>query len=230
MLACDSAEPGVQPGSTIVAPAGPAELEARDLAAQQLAAGHPELAWDLLEPYLSEPPQSDRSTLLAGLALHRQARYARARPLLEAAASGGEADPQLQSAAHYLGWCCLQLGDIEAARSAFELHRNWQPNMGDDDLGLGLLDLEEGRLSAAQKRFEDALVKFAEVERGGANRRAERARTHAHLAEVHAAQGDDEAAWDAIQASVGAGSPNPQIEHRLRSLRARLAPRNEAQR
>lgn len=199
-----------------------AELESRSAAERDLAAGDPTSAWARLEPWLSDPPRADRTSLLAGLALHRQQRYGRARTYLAAVVDLGENQTDLRSAAHFLGWCSLQLGDLDAAAAAFARHRAWSPELGDDDLGLGLVAVERGRLDEARAHFEAALDAFAELERKGSDRKRERARTHAHLAEVHLSQGDDAAALQALEASVATGRPSPEMLHRMNEVRARL--------
>jgi tetratricopeptide (TPR) repeat protein len=197
-------------------------LESRSAAERDLAAGDPTSAWARLEPWLSDPPRADRTSLLAGLALHRQQRYGRARTYLAAVIDAGEEQADLRSGAHFLGWCSLQLGDLDAAEAAFAHHRAWSPDLGDDDLGLGLVAVERGRPDEARARFEAALDAFAEHERRGSDRRRERARTHAHLAEVHLSQGDDAAALGALEASVATGRPSPEVLHRMNEVRARL--------
>lgn len=199
-----------------------AELKCRSAAERDLAAGDPTSAWARLEPWLGDPPRADRTSLLAGLALHRQKRYGRAQAYLEAAASAGEEQRDLRSGAHFLGWCSLQLGDLDAAAAAFERHRAWDPDLGDDDLGLGLVAVERGQLDAARAHFEAALDAFAELERKGSDRKRERARAHAHLAEVHLSQGDDAAALRELEASVATGRPSAEVLHRMNAVRARL--------
>lgn len=201
-----------------------AELESRAAAERDLAAGDPTSAWARLEPWLVDPPRADRTSLLAGLALHRQKRYGRAQIFLEAADAAGEAQVGLRSAAHFLGWCSLQLGDLDTAASAFERHRAWSPDLGDDDMGLGLVAVERGALAEARARFEAALALFAELERKGSDRRRERARTHAHLAEIHLSQGEDAAALAELEASVATGRPSLEVLHRMDEVRARLQP------
>jgi tetratricopeptide (TPR) repeat protein len=147
---------------------------------QLLRASRYDEAQMVAEAVLAATPNSAQARFYAGLALHKQKMYARARPLLEYAAEHAGEFPQGPHAIHYVGWCAFYLGDLPAARRAFTEHLNAFPSYDDTHFGLGLVALEEGSLAEAETCFRAALDLIAQ--QGGLPR--ERAKNLARLGDV----------------------------------------------
>ncbi|MFM7135349.1 MAG: tetratricopeptide repeat protein, partial [Planctomycetota bacterium] len=113
--------------------------------------GDYEAAASVCRTVLAEKPNCDRATMLLGVALSKSKRYEDARSKLEAARDSAQDYPERRHANHFLGWACYHLGDLEAARKAFEAHLAAVPGEPDSTFGLGLVALDEDRLDDAQK-------------------------------------------------------------------------------
>jgi tetratricopeptide (TPR) repeat protein len=131
-------------------------------------------------PHAAAPP-IDVETLLEapGRAL-AEGRDAEAIALLEAVL---RAHPDLAQAHLLLGTVLHRRGEIEDARDSYTLAAHYAPGSGLAHYHLGLLELEQGRLTAALGALEQALA------RGGAG-----ARVHNALGAVHAKARDFESA------------------------------------
>lgn len=151
------------------------------------------------EAMLATSPDSAQARFYAGLALHKQKMYARARPLLEYAAEHANEFQQGPHAIHYVAWCAFYLGDLRAARQAFTEHMNAFPNYDDTHFGLGLVALEEHRLAEAEACFRTALDLL--VKQGGLPR--ERAKNLARLGDVLLAEDRGGEAEMAYRQAVG---------------------------
>jgi len=115
------------------------------------------------ETILSERPQEWRAQFFAGLALHKQKFYGKARPLLESASVHESEFPEGLHAVHYLGWCAYYLGDLEAAKRAFLTHQQRFPSYDDTFFALGLIALDEDRLGEAEAYFRRAMDEIAKT-------------------------------------------------------------------
>ena len=111
---------------------------------------------------LKSDPTVDRANAILGIALNKQKQYAEAREALEKARASTQPYPEKKHVAHFLGWCCYHLGDLEAARAAFTEHLKAVPDEPDSTFGLGLVELGEDKLDAAQACFDKALKGFTE--------------------------------------------------------------------
>ncbi|MHC5005846.1 MAG: tetratricopeptide repeat protein [Planctomycetota bacterium] len=185
---------GVEPASPAAAPAptpagGPPPALGPELTALANLIGNQqtEAARDRLTPYLQQHAEDGRAEFLMGLSYHREKRYALARPHFERAV---ELTPDYHPAYHFLGWCLYYLGELTQARTAFEQHLAWMPNEGDSHFGLGLIDLDEDRLDAAELRFHRAI----ELQAGDPRGRKDVSKAHARLADVHIRRDEIEAA------------------------------------
>ena len=185
---------GVEPAKPEAAPAptppgapppalGPQLTAVAKLIGQQQT----EAARDRLTPYLQQHAEDGRAEFLMGLSYHREKRYTQARPRFERAV---ELAPDYHPAYHFLGWCLYYLGELSPARAAFERHLDWMPNEGDSHFGLGLIDLDEDRLDAAEQRFRRAIELQADDPRD----RRDVSKAHARLADVYIRRDEVEAA------------------------------------
>jgi Tfp pilus assembly protein PilF len=175
------------PAATAPAPVAPAkppplgpELTAiaQAIGQQQTAA-----ARRSLEAYLQQHPADGRAEFLVGLSYHREKHYALARPHFERAI---ELTPAYHTTYHFLGWCLYYLGEMPAARAAFEAHLAHMPDEGDSHFGVGLIDLDEDRLDDAERRFRHAI----ELQADNAARRKDVSKAHARLGDVYLRRGD----------------------------------------
>ena len=151
-----------------------------------------EAARERLEEYLDESPRDGRATFLVGLSYHRQKHYAQARPHFERAIT---LEPEYHPAYHFLGWCMYYLGEMDAARRAFEMHLGYLPDEGDSHFAIGLIDLDEHRLAEAEERFLRAIELQADIPR----RQRDVAKAHARLADVYLLRNELEPARGRLQ-------------------------------
>ncbi len=111
-------------------------------------------------------PDHPRASFLLGLAIHKQKRYAEARPLLErsdALASSMDGDvvaaifPEAAHVPHFLGWCTYYLGDLDASARHFDAHIALVPGEFDSQFGRGIVAIDQDDLEAAQQHLHLAL-------------------------------------------------------------------------
>jgi tetratricopeptide (TPR) repeat protein len=145
-----------------------------------------------LEPLVRDWPESGRAWFYLALAHHKQKRYAEARVLFERAAEAPPVEPALH---HFLGYCLYYLGDLPGARRAFESHLAAAPQEGNSHFGLGLIDLDEGRLDEAERRFRAAI----DLQSNQPGRARDVAAAHVRLGDVLALRGELDAAASAFQ-------------------------------
>jgi tetratricopeptide (TPR) repeat protein len=147
-----------------------------------------------LDAYLAAHPDDGQAVFLYGLSYHREKRYGLARPHFERAIALA---PDYPMSYYFLGWCCYYLGDLPAARQAFERHLSAEPDQrkeADSIFGLGLIDLEEDRLDDAEQRFRRTIA----LEQGDQNRAREISKAHVRLADVYERRDSLEQARDEL--------------------------------
>jgi Tfp pilus assembly protein PilF len=135
-----------------------------------------------LETHRRDNPEDGRAVFLLALTYHREKRYALARPLFEEAA---RLDPGYHTTYHFLGWCLYYLGEPDAARAAFEMHLSFV-NEGDSHFAIGLIDLDQDQLDAAEERFRKAIA----LQEHDPGRRRELSKAHARLGDVYMRRDD----------------------------------------
>jgi len=170
---------------------------------------------------LAADAQSDRAAAVLGIALSKQKRYSDARSWLERARDSGQVFPERRHVAHFLGWCCYHLGDLEAARAAFERHLEAVPDEPDSTFGLGLVALDEDRLDDAEELFRKSLGGFRALGAGGKPRGADESKALTRLGDV-ALRRDDPAAAKRFLEEAVAASP---LQHETWSKMARVCDR-----
>lgn len=194
--AADEARPGAPGPAPLGGPPKPGPLAreltgvARAIELRQFAEGR-----RLAEDYLAAHPGDAQATFLIGLSFALTDNHGAARPWFERAL---EREPGFVAVHELLASSLFRLGELARARHEYEAYSRGAPSDPKGPYGLGLIDLEESNLPAAQQRFEQALAHFAAIERGdpgqAAARRAERAECHARLGEVFFARGEFSAA------------------------------------
>src|SRR5690606_33469019 len=102
--------------------------------------------------------------------------------------------PAAAQAFYFSGKALAELGQIDAARVAFEADRTLFPKSGDSWFQLALLDAEAGRVDEARAQFGEALARFTT--------RRDRARVHARLGDLALAADDLDVAEQSYRACV----------------------------
>lgn len=128
-----------------------------EVARKLLRSGQFEQAEIVAGSVARQKPQVHRAVFFQGLAIHKQKKYGQARPLLEAAMASPQPFPERGHVPHYLGWCCYYLGDMPAAKAAFEKHAAEWPNFDDTHFALGVIALDEDRVDDAARELTRAL-------------------------------------------------------------------------
>ncbi len=106
-------------------------------------------------------PDCDRAALVIGIAHTKAKRYEEAKPALIRARDSKQEFPERKHAAHFLGWCCFHLGELEDAQRAFEAHVVSVPDHPDSTFGLGLVAFGQDRLDDADRLYAKALEGFS---------------------------------------------------------------------
>ncbi len=158
---------------------------------QLITDGRLDLARIRLQPILSRTPEEGRAHFLFGLTFHREMRYAQAREHFERAI---ELAPYYAHTYHFYGYCLYNLGELSAARRAFESHLAHVPDEGDSHFGLGLIHLAENRLDQAAERFRRAIELETQI-----NRLKGVAKARARLGETYDRMGRHEQARDELE-------------------------------
>lgn len=173
---------------------------------------------------ISERPDVDRAQALLGIALNRLKRYEEARPALERASASPQPFPEQRHAAHFLGWCCFHLGDLAAARTAFEQHLRAVPDEPDSTFGLGLVALGEDRLDEADALLARSLKGFSEPK----PRPADQARVLTRMADVALRRDDVARAEELLDRAVKASPMQHETWAKVARVKDRLGKQAEA--
>ncbi|MCI0629033.1 MAG: tetratricopeptide repeat protein [Phycisphaerales bacterium] len=107
-----------------------------------------------LEHYMSQHPSDGQAVFLYGLSFHREQRYGQALPHYEKAL---ELAPNYYRPHHFRGWALYYLGDLETSRASFDAFLRAEPDEPDSLFALGLIDLDEDNLDAAEARFRRSI-------------------------------------------------------------------------
>jgi tetratricopeptide (TPR) repeat protein len=156
---------------------------------------------------------------LLGYSFQREQLYAQAREHFLRAI---QQEPRYEPSLHFLGFAQYYLGDLAAARRAFEGHLALRPDEGDDHFGIGLCDLDEGRLDEAARRFETAIELHLVAEQGGADRRRSLSSSYARLGDVCELRDDLPAARRDYEHAVTLWPAHYEVWHKLSRTLERL--------
>ncbi len=168
-----------------------------------------------LAAYLQRHPDDGKAEFLLALSYHREKRYGLARPHFARAI---ELEPDYHPAYHFQGWCLYWLGELPAAREAFERHLSYLPDEGDSHFAIGLIDLDEDRLDDAQRRFEHAIV----LQSGSQHRRKDVAKAHARIADIPLPRDELADAKARLQAATGLWPEHYTAFYKLHRVLTRL--------
>ncbi len=179
-------------------------------------------ARDRLAAYQDQHPDNGQAEFLVGLSYHREKRYALARPHFARAI---ELSPDYHPAYHFLGWCLYYLGEPVEARRAFERHLEHLPDEGDSHFGIGLIDLDQDSLDAAEQRFLNAI----EVQADNPRRRRVVAKAHARLADVYLRRDELQRARVELQRATRMWPEHYAAFYKLSRVLTRLGEQDEAE-
>lgn len=127
------------------------------VAAQLVASGSFLDAEIVLNAILREQPESAQAKFLLGVVFLKTQRAARALPLLEASLASGQSFQGRSHIEHFIGWANYQVGELDAAKRAFQSHVAAVPTADDSYYGLAVIALDEDRTADAQQALERAL-------------------------------------------------------------------------
>lgn len=127
------------------------------IAAQLVASGSFLDAEIVLNAILRERPESAQAKFLLGVVYLKTQRAARALPLLEASLASGQSFTGRSHIEHFIGWANYQVGELDAAKRAFQSHVAAVPTADDSYYGLAVIALDEDRTADAQQALERAL-------------------------------------------------------------------------
>jgi len=180
-------------------PAGSANAEASPslchpnlpVAARLVAAGSFLDAEIVLNAILRDKPKCAQAEFLLGVVCLKTQRAARALPLLQASLASGQAFTGRSHVEHFIGWANYQLGELDAAKRAFQSHVAAVPTADDSYYGLAVIALDEDRIADAQQALERALELVGSLPRRARDR-----------AKILARLGDIEFRADRVESSV----------------------------
>jgi tetratricopeptide (TPR) repeat protein len=152
----------------------------------------------LLEQRLAQSKGDGQATFLLGMTYHREKRYAKSRECFDEAI---RLDPEYFLSHYFKAWALYYLGELGPSRAAFEKYLSYGPGraaVADSEFGLGLIDLDEDRLDAAEARFRKAIELLGQRSPPD----ADLSKAYARLGEVFERRGDFAAARTAMERSV----------------------------
>jgi tetratricopeptide (TPR) repeat protein len=168
------------------------------VAAQLVASGSFLDAEIVLTAILRDQPSSAQAKFLLGVVFLKTQRAARALPLLQASLASGQAFSGRNHVEHFIGWANYQLGELDAAKRAFQSHVAEVPTADDSYYGLAVIALDEDRVADAQQALERALELV-----GSSPRRArDRAKMLARLGDIEFRADRIEPAVDLFEQSL----------------------------
>jgi len=171
-----------------------------------------------------ERPEVERAVAILGIALNKLKRYEDARESLERAMKSTQPFPERKHAAHFLGWSCYHLGDLDAARVAFEAHLKSVPDEPDSTFGLALVALGEDRLDDADALFAKSLQGFTEPK----PRPMDQARVLTRMADVALRRDDVAKAEELLDRAIKATPMQHETWAKLARVKDRLGKSAEA--
>jgi len=218
--------PPVQPNAVerVTAAASYPDDPRLDVALEMLRKGSYEAAASTARAVLSSNDGIDRARAILGIALNKSKRYDDARAMLEKAASSTQPYPERRHAPHFLGWCCYHLGDLAAARAAFEEHLRRVPGEPDSTFGLALIALDEDRLDDADKFFAAALKGFSEPKPRG----VDQARVLTRMADLALRRDEVSKAEELLDRAVKASALQHETWSKIARVKDRLGKTAEA--
>ncbi len=195
-----------------------------DVALQMLKKGSGDAAIMTARAVIKSRPDVDRAVAILGIALDKQKKYEDARVQLEKARDSKQAFPERKHVPHFLGWCCFHLGDLAAARTAFEAHLKLVPDEPDSTFGLALVALGEDKLDEADALFAKALKGFSEP----TPRAVDQARVLTRMADLALRRDEVNKAEELLERAIKASALQHETWSKLARVRDRLGKPAEA--
>lgn len=195
-----------------------------DVAIEMLRKGSFEAAASTARAVLAANDGIDRARAVVGIALNKLKRYEEARGALEKASASAQPFPERKHAPHFLGWCCYHLGDLAAARAAFEEHLRRVPGEPDSTFGLALIALDEDRLDEAEPLFAVALKGFTEPK----PRAVDQARVLTRMADLALRRDEVAKAEELLDRAVRASALQHETWSKIARVKDRLGKTGEA--
>ncbi|MEM7307532.1 MAG: tetratricopeptide repeat protein [Planctomycetota bacterium] len=173
----------------------------------------------LAEAVQQERPDSARAAFVLALAYHKEKNYGAAEPHFERALALGPTFEPFAPVHYFRAWCLYYLGKLDAAEASFTRHLELAPDEADSHFGLGVIALDGGRLDEAERSLSKAReLSQAELVAGNSGRRADVAKAHARLADVHLLRDDAEAARAALESCVRMYPPHYTAWYKLHQV------------
>lgn len=136
-----------------------------------------------LRQYMDEYGESSQPLFLMGLSYHHEKRYTKAVEWLTKSSAFTLEDDRYPPTWHFMGWSYYYLGNVEAAKGAFEHFLAMHPGEGDSLFALGLLEMDAGRFVEAEHLYRKSILSQQDNPEG-------QAKALARLGDVFASRND----------------------------------------
>jgi tetratricopeptide (TPR) repeat protein len=136
-----------------------------------------------LHRYLEQHPSDAQALFLFALSYHREQKYGQARAYFEQSIA---ADPQFPTSHYFYAWAMYYLGELDISRKSFDEFLKFKPTEADAWFGLGVIDLDEDKLEAAERDLQKSIA-LAQAEKPRPDSR-QMSKGHARLADVYERQ------------------------------------------
>jgi tetratricopeptide (TPR) repeat protein len=226
-------EPGQEPESRELRL--PPEDDERTMQAwSMIVQGRNEEARELLARVIDEYPDCAQAVFFTGVSYQRQKDYERARAHLERVIELDVPFPSDETTYYFYGWSLYWLGELDAARAAFETHREGVPTEADTHFALGLIAFDEDKLDEAEADFKKAIELHDRMATEDPARYRQRlasvAKCHGRLADVYSRRGDLEEAKAELERAIELWPAHHQTYYKLYRVLLRLGEDEQAER
>lgn len=207
-------------------PASPGDTDPRaEKALGKIVEGKFTGARAILAAVLADHPGSFRCRFLEAFSWQRQKRYEKARQGFEEVLRSRAVFPGSENILHFHGWALYHLGRLREAEVAFNRHAESAPEAAATWFGLGLIAIEDDRLSEA----ESFLVRARDLQGRNSRAKIEFAKTVARLGEVYDLQGRHELARENFEEAIRTWPRHYNAHYKLSRVLLRLGDREASQ-
>lgn len=168
-----------------------------------------------LRQYMKEHGESSQPLFLMGLSYHHEKRYTKAVEWLTKSSVWTLDDDRYPPTWHFLGWSYYYLGNVEAAKRAFEQFLAMHPDEGDSLFALGLLEMDAGRYTKAEHLYRKSIEVQQDNPEG-------QAKALARLGDVFASRNDLQQAQELYLQAVGLNPDLYEAWYHLSSVYLRI--------
>jgi len=186
----------------------------------------------LLKRVLEQYPDYSQAQFFLGVCYKQQRDHARARRAFERVLEMDVPFHQDEATYYFYGWSLYWLGELDEARAAFEKHIEASPHEPDSHFALGLIDYDENKLDAAEKRFRKSLELLDRMSRTNPQRYRGRlnavSKAHVRLADVHVRRGELQEARKELELAIDIWPRYPEPYYKLSRVLFRLGEREAA--